>query len=193
MKALDSTTSIRSATFWSPLKPGEHLVQCWETEESLLDALEGFVSAGLRDEEGVVLIATAPHLHEVEKRLRKHWLDIDRARWEGRYIPLLAQETLTRFMAADGLPDEERFTAMAQKLVDRAGAAERKVRLFGEMVGVLWGQGNIAGAIQLENIWEKFIHERGVPLFCAYSRKLFGDDKHSLQGVRDLHSVVVPG
>jgi hypothetical protein len=193
MKVLDSTTSLRSATFWSPLKPGEHLVQCWENEESLLDALEGFVSAGLREGEGVVLIATAGHLHDVEKRLRKHWLDIDRARWEGRYIPLLAQETLSRFMAEDGLPDEGRFNAIARKLLDRASAAERKVRFFGEMVGVLWAQGNIAGAIQLENVWEQFIHEQGVPLFCAYSRKLFGDDKNALQGVQHLHSVVLPG
>jgi hypothetical protein len=193
MQALDSTTSIHSATFWSPLKPGEHLVQCWQTEESLLAALEGFVSAGLREEEGVILIATAGHLHVVEKRLRKHWLDIDRARWEGRYIPLLAQETLARFMGADGLPDEGRFNAMARKLLDRASAPERKVRFFGEMVGVLWAQGNIAGAIQLENVWDKFIHAHGVPLFCAYPRQLFGDDKNALQGVQHLHSVVLPG
>jgi hypothetical protein len=193
MKALDSTTSIRSASFWAPLKPGEHLVQCWETEESLLDALEGFVGAGLREGEGVVLIATAGHLHDVEKRVRKHWLDVDRARWEGRYIPLLAQETLSRFMGKDGLPSEERFNAVARKLLDRASASERKVRFFGEMVGVLWGQGNIAGAIQLENVWERFIQEQGVALFCAYSRKLFGNDKNALHGVQHLHSVVLPG
>src|SRR6478609_11982785 len=134
MKALESTTSIRSGTFWSQLKPGEHLLQCWDTEGSLLDALEGFVSSGLRGGEGVVIIATAAHLHEVEKALRKHWLDIDRARWEGRYIPLLAHEMLHKFMGADGLPDRERFDALGRKLVERAGAnGARPVRLFGEM------------------------------------------------------------
>ena len=64
----------------------------------MIDALEGFVSTGLRAGEGVAVIGTATHVHELEKRLRAHWLDIDRARWEGRYVPMLAQETLTRFM-----------------------------------------------------------------------------------------------
>jgi hypothetical protein len=193
MKSLDTTTSIRSATFWSPLRPGEHLVQCWETHESLLDALEGFVSAGLRQDEGVILIASAPHLHEVEKRLRKHWLDIDRSRWEGRYIPLLAQETLARFMDDDGRPDDTRFADIARELHVRARAGGRKVRFFGEMVDVLWSQGNIAGAIQLENLWDRFIHAHGVPLFCAYSRRNFGDDRKALQGIHAMHSVVLPG
>lgn len=194
MKALESTTSIRSGTFWSQLKPGEHLLQCWNTERSLIDALEGFVSSGLREGQGVVVIATASHLHEVEKRVRLHWLDIDRARWEGRYIPLLAPETLRQFMGEDDLPDAELFNALARKLVERAGAPGRRVRLFGEMVGELWGRGNIAGAIQLENLWEKFIRrEQGTPLFCAYARSVFGDDERAFRGVCDMHTLVLPG
>ena len=194
MKALESTTSIRSGTFWSQLKPGEHLLQCWETEGSLLDALEGFVSSGLREGEGVVVIATASHLHEVEKRVRLHWLDIDRARWEGRYIPLLAVETLKQFMGEDGLPDDERFRALGRKLVDRAsGNSQRRVRLFGEMVGVLWAAGNPAAAIQLENLWGSFIREVGAPLFCAYPRSVFGNDAQAFRGVCDMHTLVLPG
>jgi hypothetical protein len=194
MNMLESTTSIRSGTFWSKLKPGEHLLQCWETENSLIDALEGFVSSGLREGEGVVVIGTASHLHEVEKRVRKHWIDIDRARWEGRYMPLLASETLRKFMGEDGLPDAERFDALGRKLVDRAGGdGIRRVRLFGEMVGVLWGEGNIPAAIELENLWERFIHETGAPLFCAYARSLFAGNDPGFRGVCGLHSLVLPG
>src|SRR4051812_13011481 len=194
MKALESTTSIRSGTFWSQLKPGEHLVQCWTTEGSLIDALEGFISSGLREGEGVVVIATASHLHEVEKRVRKHWLDIDRARWEGRYIPLLAPETLGKFMGEDGLPDEELFDALGHKLVAQAGAdGDRSVRLFGEMVGVLWAEGNIAAAIQLENLWDRLIREVRAPLFCAYPRSLFAGDDNAFRGVCQMHTLVLPG
>jgi hypothetical protein len=194
MKALESTTSIRSGTFWSKLKPGEHLVQCWDAEGSLIDALEGFVSSGLREGEGVVVIATASHLHEVEKRVRKHWTDIDRARWEGRYIPLLAPETLRKFMGEDGLPDDELFDELGRKLVERAsGNRQRPVRLFGEMVGVLWAQGNIAGAIQLENLWDRLINDIGAPLFCAYARSLFAGDDKAFKGVCQMHTLVLPG
>lgn len=194
MKALESTTSIRSGTFWSNLKPREHLLQCWDTEASLIDALEGFVSSGLREGEGVVVIATASHLHEVEKRLRKHWLDIDRASWEGRYIPLLAPETLRKCMGEDGLPDAQRFEEACHKLVERAGAhGERRVRLFGEMVGLLWAEGNIAAAIHLENLWERFIEETGAPLFCAYARSVFAGNEKGFRGVCDMHTLVLPG
>ena len=194
MNALDSTTSIRSGTFWSQLKPGEHLLQCWDTEDSLIDALEGFVSSGLRGGEGVVVIATATHLHEIEKRVRTHWLDIDRARWQGRYIPLLAPEVLRQFMGEDGAPDPERFAALGRKLVERAGAnGTRRVRVFGEMVGVLWGEGKIAAAIQLESLWKPFIHEQGTPLFCAYARSVFGSDDEAFRGVCERHTLVLPG
>ena len=193
MNSLASTTSIRSGTFWSSLKPGEHLLQCWDREETLIDALEGFVSSGLREGEGVVLIATAPHLHEMEKRVRRHWIDIDRARWEARYIPLLAPEVLGQLMAEDGLPDGERFRAIAQKLYLRARGEGRRVRLFGEMVGILWGQGNAAGAIQLENLWARFLAEHDSPLFCAYPRSVFGGNAEAIKGVCAMHTLVLPG
>lgn len=194
MKSLASTTSIRSGTFWSHLKPGEHLLQCWDTEGSLLDALEGFVSSGLREGEGAVVIATASHLHEVEKRMRLHWLDIDRARWESRYIPLLAPETLRKFMGEDGLPDDERFCTLGRELIERAGAhGDRPVRLFGEMVCVLWAEGNIAGAIQLENLWDRLIRETGAPLFCAYPRSLFAGNDGGFRGVCKMHTLLLPG
>lgn len=194
MQAVPSTTSIRSGTFWADLHPGEHLLQCYAHEDSLLDAIEGFVSSGLRIGEGVVVIATAPHLHELEKRLRAHWLDIDRARWEDRYIPLLGQEVLAKLMGDDGLPDDDLFHATAGELLATARRGGRKVRFFGEMVSILWAQGNVAGTIQLENLWSQFLRRNGVPLLCAYSRSLFaGHPASALKGVCGLHTLVLPG
>ncbi|HET9576225.1 MAG TPA: MEDS domain-containing protein [Usitatibacter sp.] len=192
--ASSTTTSIRASSFWSNLRPREHLLQCYAHEDALLDALEGFVSSGLRAGDGVAVLATATHLHELEKRLRAHWLDIDRARWEQRYNPLLAQEVLEKFMDEDGLPDEERFRAVVDDLLATARGTGRKVRFFGEMVNVLWARGDIAGSIQLENLWCGFLLDNDAQLFCAYARELFGESAGTtLRCLRDLHTMVLPG
>lgn len=192
MSAVPSKTSIRSGTFWSDLKPGEHLLQCWYHEDDLLDALEGFVGAGLREGQGVVLIAGALHVHEVEKRLRSHWADLDRARWERRYIPLLSHEVLAQLMGPDGIPDDALFDVVATHLLHRARGEDRKVRFFGDMVASLCAQGNLAGAIRLELLWSRFCQRHGVATFCGYDRDIFRDRPDAMKAVCELHTLVLP-
>ncbi|HEX7606028.1 MAG TPA: hypothetical protein VF348_04920, partial [Usitatibacter sp.] len=57
--------SVRTDAFWGQLRPSEHSVQIYGSETIFMDALEGYASAGLRRLEGVILISTAPHLHEL--------------------------------------------------------------------------------------------------------------------------------
>ncbi len=186
--------SPRGERFWGELAPCEHLVQIYGDEVSFMDALEGYVSSGLRKRESVILISTAAHLHELEKRLRANWLDVDRARWENRYVALLAQETLSLFMV-DGMPSEALFTGAIAPLLERArNGGDRKVRAFGEMVAILWAQGNRAAALALEVLWNKMQAEEEFPLFCAYPRCGFGvDASASIQSVCSAHSRIIPG
>ena len=192
MSAVPSGTSIRSGTFWANLRPGEHLVQCWYNEDHFIDALEGFIAGGLREGEGVVVIAGAVYVHEVEKRLRSHWLDVDRARWEGRYIPLLSHEVLAQLMGPDGIPDDALFDVVATHLLHRARGEDRRVRFFGDMVASLCAQGNVAGAIALEGLWSRFVQRHGVATFCAYDRELFRDNPQAMQAVCEMHTLVLP-
>jgi hypothetical protein len=184
----------RGERFWGELAPCEHSVQIYGDEVSFMDALEGYVSSGLRKRESVILISTAAHLHELEKRLRANWLDIDRARWEDRYIALLAQETLDLFMV-DGMPNEARFAEAVTPLLARArGAGDRKVRAFGEMVAILWAQGQCSAAIELEVLWNKLQATEQFPLFCAYPRSGFAAEASaSIQSVCSTHSRIIPG
>jgi hypothetical protein len=184
----------RAPEYWRELGACDHAVQIYGDENTFMDALEGFVSSGLRNRESVILISTAPHLHALEQRLRANWLDIDRARWEERYVAVLATETLGKFMV-DGEPDEELFTQTSAELLKRArGGTRRPVRAFGEMVAILWAEGNPGAAIQLENLWNKLQAVENFPLFCAYPRMGFAEDSAaSIQQVCATHSRVVPG
>lgn len=179
-------TSPRAA--WSALAPDEHSVQIYGHDNTFVDTLEGFVTGGILAGEGVVVIATAAHLHDLEKRLRSNaWLQLDRARWEERYIALLGQEVLDRFMV-DGRPDEARLEATVQPLLARARAGRRKMRAFGEMVALLWSQGNAAAALDLERLWNALVKRERFAHFCAYPRSCFDGDDASLQSVCGAHS-----
>lgn len=174
---------------WSALAPDEHSVQIYGHDNAFLDTLEGFVTGGILAGEGVVVIATAAHLHDLEKRLRSNsWLQLDRARWEERYIALLAQEILDHLMV-DGRPDAARFEAMVQPLLARARAGRRKMRVFGEMVALLWSQSNPVAALELERLWNTLVERERFPLFCAYPRSCFQHHTEaSLQSVCGAHS-----
>lgn len=185
---------LRTNAFWAEMTPGEHLVQIYGEDDQFLDALDGFVSSGLRRGEGVVVIATAAHLHPLEQRLRANWLEPDRARWENRYIPQLASETLSKFMV-NGKLDEALFGDLVTDILARARGTGRTVRAFGEMAALLWAQGNSVAALQLEEHWHRICEREKLVRFCAYPKLGFAKDENpaaSLRAVCAAHSKVVP-
>jgi hypothetical protein len=185
--------SIRADKFWAAISPTDHFLQVYRNEMVFLDALEGFVGSGLRAEEAVVVIASAHNIHELEKRLRGRWIDVDRARWLGTYLPVLAQETLAKFMV-DGFPNEELFETAARKLIAQARGDGRKVRSFSEMVALLWAQGNAPATIRLELLWSGLCKAEGLPVFCAYSQEVFDRDSSApTQLLCAAHSQLLPG
>jgi hypothetical protein len=182
----------RGERFWSELAPREHSVQIYRDDASFMDALEGYVSTGLRKREAVIITSTAGHLHDLEKRLRANWLDVDRARWENRYTALLASETLALFMR-DGMPDEALFRGSMAPLLARSRAGGGgKVRAFGEMVAILWSEGKRSAALALEALWSKLQAAEEFPLFCAYPHSVFAGDS-AIQGVCAAHTRIIPG
>ena len=137
-----------------------------------MEALECFVTCGLRAGEGVVLFATARHLQDLQIRLHSSRLQLDRACWEGRYIPVVANEALGTLMV-DGWPDAQIFKTLVGACLDRAQAGGREVRAFGEMAAVLVGRAEVDAAVRLEQLWNECCRERKLTLFCAYSSTCF--------------------
>ena len=179
--------------FWAEVSPCEHVVQIYGDDRVFLDGLEGFVGNGLRAGEAAVVMATAMHLHGLEKRLRDNGVDVEGLRLQKRYVPLLAEDVLATFMDKDW-PDEARFLATMRELIYQARGMEgRRVRAFGEMVAILWSRGNVAATIQLELLWTKLCTAERFPLFCAYPRDAFSRNAtESIVAICRLHSRVAP-
>ena len=94
----------------------------------------------------------------------------------------------------NGWPDEELFTNTVNDIITRARGNGRKVRVFGEMVAVLWAEGNAGATVRLEHLWNELQTHEHFPLFCAYPRSGFTQDAAvSMQMICDTHSKVVPG
>jgi len=180
--------------YWGEISPCEHLLQIYESECVLLDTLEGFVTGGLELNEGVVLIATPEHLKAIEARVCARGVDLDAVRAGHQYIPLDAEATLGRFMR-QGLPNTELFKAVIFELLSRArGRNWRRVRAFGEMVVLLWSQGNTAATIQLEHLWHDVCKSERFSLLCAYPLKGFErDPSNSIKKIRAAHSNTIDG
>jgi hypothetical protein len=193
MASVPGIQPVRARIFWGEMAPCEHLMQVYGDEDVFLDSLTGFVGGGLREGESAIVLATAPHLHALEKRLRADGIDVDRARWEDRYVALLAEETLGKFMV-DGWPDDERFLATMGELLERTRRHGRTVRAFGELVAVLWSRGMCAATVRLELLWAKLVQEERFALFCAYPKA--GFTEHPEAYIRQLctaHSRTIPG
>src|SRR5229473_1359931 len=162
-----ATRTLTPRSDGKPLGKSEHFVQFYETDSFLLNSLTDFVGAGLRAGNAVIVIGTKARRQSLEESLRESGLDLRDCRASGQYIPLDAQKTLARFMIG-GFPDRARFAEVVGGLIERAANGRRDVRIFGEMVALLWEAGNYEGAIRMEEMWNDLQRTHSFSLFCVY-------------------------
>jgi hypothetical protein len=191
MKCEQAKPSTAGHIFWGEIAPCEHAVQIYEDDDVFLQALTDFVASGLREGEGVVIIASPPHLFALEDRLDALHVDLDTARYRDQYITLDAEATLARFME-NGWPSAERFHVLVEEILGRARGSGRRVRAFGEMVAILWSRGYPGATVQLEHLWQNLCRTEKFSLFCAYPKAGFTQDAAaSIREICAVHSRVV--
>jgi hypothetical protein len=147
---------LNLATTWSS----------YESDDLLAASVCDYLEPALR-EDAAVVVATKTHRDLFEAAITAAGIDVQEARRAHRYIDLDAEETLSLFMV-DGAPDPIRFEIALTKLLARATSGGRRTRVYGEMVAVLWHQGNISGAVALEGLWNELGRSQQFSLFCAY-------------------------
>ncbi|HEU4853475.1 MAG TPA: MEDS domain-containing protein [Telluria sp.] len=176
--------------FWSELAPCDHCVQIYENDAAFLEALEGFVAGGIRQGDAIILIGTPAHLASLRMRLLRNGFDVDAAMARDQYIALDARETMETFMV-NGWPDEALFEQAVDAVLVRARAQHRKVRAFGEMVALMWADGQCGAAIHLEHLWGRLVNREAFSLFCAYPSAGFAHDpRESVEQVCASHTKV---
>ncbi len=178
---------------WKGIGEAEHFVQFYETDTFLLDSLSGFVGAGLGEGDACIVVATKEHRDGLEERLQRYGLDVSAATASGQFIALDASETLSEFMVA-GEPEPVRFAEAVGGIITRAAEGRSRVRIFGEMVALLWAEGKRSAALRLEELWNDLHKIRTFSLYCAYPLNGFGGEMLAagLQDVCAAHSRLIP-
>ncbi|MEP6470959.1 MAG: MEDS domain-containing protein, partial [Acidobacteriota bacterium] len=95
------------------------------------------------------------------------------------------------------------WTADARLFAEVVGGALRgatspggptRVRVFGEMVGLLWAEGNRDAAVRVEQLWNDLAQSHDFSLLCAYPLAGFSHENHGKPFLQICgeHSRVVP-
>src|SRR5437867_2366900 len=174
--------------------PG-HGVQFYEDEDYLAAAVSDFLAAGLTLGQPSVVIATEPHRNAFLRRLSNEGFDVDDASRSGHLTLLDARETLSAFMV-DDKPSGERFRKTVGPVVDRGTRRTNGgvLRLYGEMVDLLWKDGNTEGAIELAELWNELGNDYAFSLLCAYAMDNFykSADAERFHAICRQHTHVIP-
>jgi excisionase family DNA binding protein len=173
---------------WKEMEGAEHLVQFYENDVYLLNEIRKYIRGG----DMALVIATKEHRQKLEE-FKTYVPDLKTAYASGQLKVLDALETLSTFMV-DGLPDSKLFFEVIGGLILKNSKDNKGLRIYGEMVAILWEKGNKAGAIQLEGLWNNLQKIYPFTLFCAYPMRNFGgkDQAAPFGEVCTLHSKVLP-
>jgi DNA-binding NarL/FixJ family response regulator len=171
-----------------------HEVGFYSTDRCLLDDLTQFIGAALKAGNAAIVVATGSHRDSLLPRLHSYGLDMGAAIEQGRYIALDAADTLSTFMV-NGMPDPARFAEGFGNLIltaARATMGSPHVAIFGECVHLLWAQGSVEAAIQLEKLGNQLARTYNVHILCGYSLGNVQDgmDGHCFQRICAEHSAV---
>ncbi|MGQ0679509.1 MAG: MEDS domain-containing protein [Actinomycetota bacterium] len=143
-----------------------HHVEFYESEPALFEGVARFLACSLNDGGAAVVVATEQHRAGFSAALATL------ADTSASFVSLDAPATLDRFMV-QGRPDRLLFQAAVGGLIQQVLADAPSVRIYGEMVAVLWEQGNPGAAIALEDLWNELGERYPFELFCAYPMSAF--------------------
>jgi hypothetical protein len=150
-------------------RPGscDHLVQAYTSDRHLGQVVAEYVGAGLAQGEGAVIIALPPHVRIFTERLDAIGIDVAAAIDRRQLLVLDARETLANHMV-DGEPDRVRFLRMVAGALEHVRpASSGGVRLYGEMVELLW-RDSVQATLTLERLWNEVLRAEGMSLLCGY-------------------------
>jgi len=170
----------------------QHVVQFYARERELATGVGQYLADGLAEGGAVVVVATPAHRLAFENYLAGAGADVTAVRVDGRYQAIDAAALLRRFAAA-GQVDMTSFEAEVGHVIRAAGAAGRPVRVYGEMVALLWDAGQLNATLELEAFWNDLARDIPFALYCGYPESPAAGAEHraAVAEVCRLHAAVV--
>jgi anti-sigma regulatory factor (Ser/Thr protein kinase) len=173
------------------LDANDHVVHFYERESELAATVGRHLTRAARSAAGIV-IATEGHRRAIEAEMEAAGVNPAKGCSHGTLILLDAAATMATFVI-DGRVDPDAFRHVIGSIVRQAIDTGRPVRAYGEMVALLWDEGNVLAAIELEKLWNELGRELQFALLCGYHSESVNGAEHeeALQQVCHLHSAVL--
>jgi hypothetical protein len=168
-----------------------HAVRFYENSAALCRLVAQFIGEGLAKGEPGLVIATAAHRDGILDNLRARRFDVSALQSAQELLLLDTGEALAEFMS-DGAIDRERFASLFESMIGRvsSGGNGRTLRVYGEMVDVLWRAGRADVALQLEALGNTLVETHRLSMLCGYSTTNFYRDV-DVKDIRRQHTHIV--
>jgi hypothetical protein len=154
-----------------------HAVRFYQDSDSLCRIVARFLGDRLVAGEPAMIVATRAHSERIARQLFEQSVDVNEVQRRGDLLFLDARQTLDTFML-DGMPDSSRFDTTVTIAIDKVchGRSDATIRVFGEMVDLLWKDAMHVAAIRLEMLWNQLATTKRFSLLCGYSMGNFYKD-----------------
>jgi CheY-like chemotaxis protein len=164
-----------------------HSMQFYRTSEQLAAGVAGFLAPALTAGDGAIVLATAEHWQRFEAALADAGCDPARARARGE-LQVVDARSLLGALSVDGRVVDRRFDQVLMPLMAGAAQAHRRLRVYGELVDLLWQGGDVAGALALEQRWNRLLATTRCDLHCAYAAPASALQQTSVAWLRQQHT-----
>ena len=173
--------------------PGHHIVQLYQDDADLGDALARFAAGGLALGQGVVVIGTTARWQGLGERLRAGGIDTHAAVVRGQLRLFGAKVVLSSCMS-HGVPDRLAFNEALGGIFGLVRLRYPVLRVFGELTDVLWASGKRAAAEAIERFWASLSETHAFSLLCACPLDSLDGRAYdgALQRMCALHTHLVP-
>ena len=172
---------------------GDHVVVFYRDEQELVGQVSEYLLPAAQEAGVAIVVATPGHHRAFEERLASTGADVAAARRRGSYLTLDAGETIRGFMVADWpIP---LVSAGDQPPAPASRRGRKPVRVFGEMVSLLWDADLVSAAIEVEAMWNELAGQYPFSLLCAYRAQQVSCAHHldALTEVCRAHTHVIGG
>ncbi|MGB6984368.1 MAG: MEDS domain-containing protein [Candidatus Aquilonibacter sp.] len=151
-----------------------HAAVLYGSDESwLVDHVVLFVCESLAGEDPVIIVATPPHREAFLAALDAAGADTEAAIASGQLVCVDAVSMLEELLI-DGHIDWRAFDSKVGEFV-RNIRMRGPLRVYGEIVGILWALGRHELAIELETHWNRLHKRVDFELVCAYEIDVFNE------------------
>lgn len=170
----------------------QHTAQLYTDCSALNASLLSYVQAALARGDAAVAIAVPENIDALLQGLSRAGCDTFAAQARGQLVCRDANACLADLMDGEHA-DQKAFQELIGGLIQQTRARFAGISAYGELVNLLWQQGNIAAAHDLERWWNALIERYGFTLLCGYRMNVFDERAQaSLEMICSTHSHVIP-